>query len=62
MQRVPTHNERLGVGLRTEGGVEVFYNYAVRPWLRLTPNVQVVRQGLPGRTATVGGFRAEVRF
>ena len=33
-----------------------------RPWLRLTPDLQIVRQGLPGRTAIVGGFRAEVRF
>jgi porin len=55
-------NEILGAGLRAERGVEIFYNYAVSPWLRLTPNVQVVRQGLPGRTATVGGVRAEVRF
>lgn len=55
-------NEVLGAGVRTERGVEMFYNYAVRPWLRLTPNLQIVRQGLPGRTAIVGGFRAELRF
>ena len=55
-------NEILGAGVRTERGVEVFYNYAVRPWLRLTPDLQVVRQGLPGRPAIVGGFRAELRF
>jgi carbohydrate-selective porin OprB len=48
--------------LRTERGVEMYYNYAVRPWLRLTPSLQVVRQGLPGRTAVLGAFRAEVRF
>jgi len=55
-------NEILGAGLRTERGAELFYNYAVRPWLRLTPDVQIVRQGLPGRTAVVGAVRAEVRF
>ncbi len=55
-------NEILGAGLRTERGAEMFYNYAVRPWLRLTPSLQVVRQGLPGRTAVLGAFRAEVRF
>ena len=55
-------NEILGAGVRTERGVEVFYNYAVRPWLRLTPSLQVVQQGLPGRTAVLGAFRAEVRF
>ena len=55
-------NEILGAGVRTERGGEMFYNYAVRPWLRLTPNLQIVRQGLPGRTAIVGGFRAELRF
>jgi len=54
--------EILGAGVRTERGVELFYNYAVRPWLRLTPDLQIVRQGLPGRTAIVGGFRAELRF
>jgi porin len=55
-------NEFLGAGLRTERGAELFYNYAARPWWRLTPDVQIVRQGLPGRTAVVGALRAEVRF
>lgn len=54
-----------------EQGVELFYNYAVTPWLRVTPDFQVV---LPARertlppnaqaidTAIVVGLRAKIVF
>lgn len=54
-----------------EQGVELFYNYAVTPWLRITPDLQVV---LPARertlppnaqpidTAVIFGVRAKIVF
>lgn len=54
-----------------EQGVELFYNYAVTPWLRITPDLQVV---LPARertlppnaqtidTAVIFGLRAKIVF
>jgi porin len=57
--------------LRDEWGFEAFYNLAITPWLRLTPDIQVIggaqKQrvlGLVRResidTAVVVGFRIQV--
>jgi porin len=62
--------------LRNEYGFEAFYNFAITPWLQLTPDIQVVRpaqktfsdtQGfIPTRenvgTATVLGLRLQMLF
>jgi porin len=64
--------------LRDEYGFEAFYNFAVTPWLMLTPDIQVVRgaqkntftiDSLPTivsrksiGTATILGLRAQVVF
>jgi porin len=49
--------------LGDEQGVEVFYNFALTPWARITPDFQVV---IPARqrvdTALVFGLRAKVDF
>jgi carbohydrate-selective porin OprB len=29
--------------LRDEYGVEAYYNFAITPWMKLTPNIQFVR-------------------
>ncbi len=42
----PTVTNVLGITrklLRNEYGFEAFYNFAITPWLQLTPNIQVVR-------------------
>ena len=38
--------------LRNEYGFEIFYNFAITPWLQLTPDIQVIR---PAQKETVGG-------
>jgi porin len=62
--------------LRDEYGFEAYYNFAITPWLQLTPDIQVIRptqkdfvdtKGLvPVRknvdTATVLGFRLQMLF
>jgi porin len=57
--------------LRNEQGVELFYNYAVTPWLRVTPDLQVIvparEQTLPPNsqaidTAVILGIRAKILF
>jgi porin len=51
------------VGLSGETGVEVFYNFAVTPWFRVSADLQWVD---PARAAVaqawVGGLRASVQF
>jgi porin len=51
------------LGLGAETGVEVYYNFAVTPWFRLSADVQWVD---PARSAVgqawVGGLRASVQF
>ena len=44
-----------GVGgeLDTEWGLEVFYNFAITPWLQFTPDFQYIHSGLPGVGDTV---------
>ena len=55
--------------LRDEYGGEVFYNFAITPWLLLTPDIQVIRpaqketiSGEKVNTATVLGLRLQVVF
>ena len=44
-------------------GVEMFYNFALAGWARLTPDLQVIRGGLPRTdTALVLGLRLQVVF
>jgi porin len=46
-----------------EQGVEVYYNIAVTPWLKITPSVQVIdpmRKGVD--TTVVAGVRAKIDF
>lgn len=59
------------VPLQNEQGVELFYNYAVTPWLRITPDLQVViparERTLPPNAqsidaAVVFGLRAKIVF
>lgn len=48
---------------RDEYGVELFYNIAVTPWCRLTPNFQVVRPSTVGvDNAILGGLRMQWIF
>ena len=49
--------------LRDEYGVELFYNIAVTPWCRLTPNFQVVRPSAVGvDTGILAGLRLQMIF
>jgi porin len=49
--------------LRDEYGMEVFYNLALTPWLRVTGDVQVIRPVLTNRdTAVFFGLRTQVVF
>lgn len=48
---------------RDEYGVELFYNVAVTPWARFTPDLQIVRPSAVGRdTAIIPGFRFQMLF
>jgi porin len=47
--------------LRPENQVEVFYNFRIKPWLRFTTDLQVIRPTLPiAETAIIPGIRLEV--
>jgi porin len=49
--------------LRVEHQVELFYNFHITPWLRLTADLQVLRPSRPiAETAIVPGARLEVIF
>jgi len=56
--------------LRDEYGFEAFYNFAITPWLQLTPDIQVIRPAqkrvITSRkgidTATVLGLRLQLLF
>jgi porin len=52
----PFGNRRL----QAEHQVEMFYNFHLTPWLRLTPDLQIIRPARPiGSTAVVPGIRLE---
>ena len=43
--------------LRDEQGFEAYYNFAVTPWMRLTPNIQIVRPAQKDAfSVTTGGI------
>ncbi|MCA9209602.1 MAG: carbohydrate porin, partial [Planctomycetales bacterium] len=44
-------------------GVEIYYNYAVTPYFKVTPDLQIIEPGTnQANTATVVGIRAELDF
>ena len=44
-------------------GVELYYNFAVTPWLHVTPDLQIVDPAVRGTsTAVVTGLRVKVDF
>jgi porin len=48
---------------RDEYGVELFYNYAVTPWARLTGDLQIARPSTAGLdTAIIPGLRFQILF
>ena len=69
---VPFLRDRLGLGLRHEDAVELYYNIVVTPWIHVTADLQVVEPGLKktltdGRlknvnTAVVTGLRVKISF
>lgn len=56
--------------LRDEQGFEAYYNFAITPWMKLTPDLQVIRptqkqiiaSGKNIDTATVVGLRLQMNF
>ncbi len=49
--------------IRDEFGVELFYNYAITPWCRLTPNFQVARPSMTRFDTTIlAGLRLQLLF
>ena len=53
----------FGLPARDETGVEIFYNFAVTPWLRVTADLQVIRPPRTDRdTAVIAGMRAQILF
>jgi porin len=54
---------RLLLPVRDESGIEVFYNYSVTPWMRLTADAQFIRPPRSDRgTAIITGLRAQILF
>ncbi len=50
-----------GSDLRNTQGVELYYNYAVTPWFRLTADLQVIEnQNVDDDTALILGMRAKI--
>ena len=46
-----------------EQGVEVYYNIAVTPWLKITPSLQAINPVRDGVDCTwVAGVRAKIDF
>jgi porin len=48
--------------IRNEYGFEVFYNFALTPWLVLGADLQIIRPSLANETAVFPGLRAVIRF
>jgi hypothetical protein len=49
--------------LRVEHQVELFYNFHITPWFRLTADLQVLRPTRPiAQTAIIPGARLELIF
>jgi len=48
--------------IRNEQGWEIFYNFAVTPWLALGADLQIIAPGLADKTAVFAGLRTMIRF
>jgi porin len=48
--------------IRNEQGWEIFYNFALTPWLVLGADLQIIRPGLANQTAVFPGLRTVIRF
>ena len=48
--------------IRDEQGVELFYNFAVAPWLTVGVDLQVIDPSLGEDTAVFPGLRCVMRF
>jgi porin len=71
---VPLLRDRLHLGLDKEDAVEIFYNVAITPWLRMSLDLQIVNPALQKTldssgtglkdldTTVVGGVRTIIRF
>lgn len=58
----PIATTLIGLGTRATG-VEIYYNYAVTPYFKVTPDLQIIEPSLKAATtATVLGLRAELDF
>lgn len=55
--------DALLTSLRSELGLEMYYNLALTPWLSLSPNLQLIRPATAGEPLlTVLGVRSVMRF
>jgi porin len=50
------------LNIRDEKGLEIFYNFAVAPWLTVGVDFQVINPSLADNTVIVPGLRSVVRF
>jgi porin len=48
--------------IRDEQGTEIFYNFAVTPWLTVGADVQIISPSLEKTTAVFPGLRTVIRF
>jgi porin len=48
--------------IRDEQGMEIFYNFAVTPWLTVGVDLQVINPSLGKDTAIFPGLRCVTRF
>lgn len=48
--------------IRDEQGLEVFYNFAMTPWLSLGADLQIIKPSLADDTAVFSGLRSVIRF
>ena len=56
----PIATNQLGIGDYATG-VEIYYNYAATPYLRVTPDLQVVEPGVTtANTALILGLRVQI--
>jgi porin len=50
------------IRIQNEQGTEVFYNFALTPWLALGADLQIIQPGLKNDTAVFPGLRTVIRF
>ena len=50
------------LAIRDEQGLEIFYNFAVTPWLTVGVDLQVINPSLGDDTAILPGLRFVTRF